>query len=100
MAQAVWADSPVDPGPADETLDGAIRGVAVHPPSGRAEEDRAAGPLSQVEIDCSGGARREGDGGVLATLGDDLEGSVTSLVLEISDLCAPELRRSADHLEP
>ena len=86
VAEAVRADPLGDPRPASKTLDGAVGGVAVHPPSLGAQQDGSRRSLVDVEVDRPGGARRQGDGRLLAALAHDLERGVPALEVEVVDV--------------
>jgi hypothetical protein len=86
MPEAVRTDPLVDPGPACESFDGTVGGVAVHPLAVLAEEDRPPCSPVDVELDGSGGSGRQGDCRPFAALADDLQDMVTAFEAEVVDV--------------
>ena len=91
VAEAVGADSFVDPGPSSESFDGAVSGVAVHPLARHTKNDRAGRPPIDAKLDGPGRAGGEGDQGPFAALAGDVQGVMASLEPKIADVSVQRL---------
>ena len=80
------ADRLGDPGPAGDTPDDPGCPVPVEAAAVCGDEDRAAGPFADGQVDGAGSARRERDGDGLAALTQDGERPMSSLDAECVDV--------------
>ena len=92
VAQSMWTDRLVNPGPARHPAHYAPSTVAVHALAIGAQEDGAGQPLADSQVDSPGRARREGHGYDLATLAHDGERAVAPLEPQGLDVSADRFR--------
>jgi len=92
VPQSMRPDRFVDPGAARHPAHYAPSTVAVHALAIGAQEDGAAQPLADSQVDGPGSARREGHGYDLATLAQDGEGAVAPLQSQGLDVSADRFR--------
>jgi hypothetical protein len=86
VTQGVRADRLGEPGPAGDTPDDPAGPVTVEAMAVPDDEDRAADPFADGQVDSAGGARSERDGDGLATFAHDGEGPMSSLDAEGVDV--------------
>jgi hypothetical protein len=88
VTQRVRADFLDDPGSVCDPADDPTGAMPVQPPPVRRNEDRSVSAFTGGQVDRSGGARRERDGGDLAALAGDGQGPVPTFRAQLLDVGA------------